>query len=120
MQKHIAGLVMLTEKDTGDNGTSNMGITDQEISFSERELKEIFELFCSSTEHELNQVYDMSSDSYFERINLSEEYELTLPKREFALDAVRAVLYFLNQRGYKLERNGEVKTLEAVKKHFIR
>ena len=97
-----------------------MEISDHEISFSDTELKEIFELFSSCTEHELNQMYDLASDSYFERINLSEEYELTLPKRDFALDAVRAVLYFLNLRGYKLERNGGVKALEGIKSYFIR
>ena len=96
-----------------------MEISYQEISFSDSELKEIFELFSSCTEYELNHIYDMYNDSYFERTNLSEEYELTQPKREFALDAVRAVVYFLNRRGYKLEREGEVITLEGIRSHFI-
>ena len=97
-----------------------MEVSNNEISFSDTELKEIFELFSSCSEYELNQIYDLTSESYFERIDLSEKYELTLPKREFALDAVRSVLYFLNRRGYKLERTGEVKTLEGIKSHFIR
>ena len=97
-----------------------MEISHSEISFSDTELKEIFELFSSCSEYELNQVYDLAGDSYFDRVDLSAEYELTLPKREFALDAVRSVLYFLNRRGYRLERNGEVKTLDGIKSYFIR
>lgn len=97
-----------------------MEISDQGISFSDMELKEIFELFSSCTEHELNQIYDLDRGAYLERVNLSEEYELTLPKRDFALDAVRAVLFFLNRQGYKLERNGKISTLEGIKSHFIR
>jgi hypothetical protein len=97
-----------------------MEISDNEIFISDTELKEIFELFSSCTEFELNQIYDLAGDSYFERINLSEEYQLLESKREFALDAIRSVLYFLNRHGYKLEKSGEVKTLEGIKSHFIR
>jgi hypothetical protein len=42
-------------------GVSLMNISDHEIEFSEDDLKEVFGLFSSPTEHELQQTYDPNS-----------------------------------------------------------
>ena len=90
-----------------------------EIALGESELKEIFALFTSTTKYERRQVYDPTDENYFLKENLSEEYELSEAKREYALDAWRAVLYFLHLRGYKLTRNDEEIDLSFSEDEFI-
>jgi len=92
---------------------------DDTIEFSETDLKEVFSLFTSSTAHELQQVDDPASEHYFERVDLMKEYELSYEKREFAVDALRAVFAFLQRHGYRLEKNGEILSLDGISKEFI-
>lgn len=94
-------------------------ITNDEISFNEDELKELFELFSSCSDYELRRVYDAAGDSYYAHVDLSDEYELTQEKREFAFDAIRAVLYFLSRRGYRLEKDSAVVALDSIRKWFV-
>jgi hypothetical protein len=96
-----------------------MTLTDREIRFSDSDLKELFELFSSCSKYELSRVFDPNDPMYFGRVDLEQEYELTQPKREFALDAARAVLYFLHSRGYKLQRNDETLPLGAIVEYFV-
>ena len=96
-----------------------MTLIDQEIRFSDSDLKELFELFSSCSKHELSRVFDPDDPMYFGRVDLEQEYELTQPKREFAIDAARAVIYFLHRRGYKLQRNDETLSLAAIVEHFV-
>ena len=89
------------------------------FSLSDTDLKEIFELFSSCSKDELTHVYNRSSSAYFELTDLDEEYELTQPKREFAVDAVRGVLAFLSRRGYRLDNGEKVVALDNVADLFI-
>ena len=92
---------------------------DDRIEFSEADFKEVFSLFASSTAHELQQVDDPDSDHYFQRVDLMKEYELSYEKREFAVDALRAVFAFLQRHGYRLEKDGEILSLDGISKEFI-
>jgi hypothetical protein len=96
-----------------------MTISQDDLTFTDTDLKELFELFSSSTKYELARIYEQGSESHFERIELNEEYELIQERREFALDAARAVLYFLCRRGYRLEMNGEIYSLDGITRHFV-
>lgn len=89
------------------------------ITLSESDLKEIFSLFTSATVHEKRQIYDPTSDHYFLKSDLSEEYSLTEEKREYALDAWRAVLFFLHSKGYKLKKINEETDLSFSEDEFI-
>jgi hypothetical protein len=96
-----------------------MRFSGDRIEFSDDDLKEVFALFTSSTAYELGQADDPSSEHYFGRVNLSEEYELCYAKQDFAIDALRSVLAFLHRRGYRVEKDGEVLGLEGVSEYFI-
>ena len=96
-----------------------MKVTDNTIEFSERDFQEVFSLFTSPTRHELNQVDDPTNDHYFDRVDLMEQYELCFEKREFAIDALRAVLEFLHRHGYRLEENGNIVSLDGVPNLFV-
>ncbi len=89
------------------------------IVLSEDDLKEIFALFSSATKFEKLQVYDEQSDHYFHNVRLSEEYSLTEETREFALDAWRAVISFLNSNGYSLSKDGRIVRLSFSDDEFI-
>lgn len=86
---------------------------------SEDDLKEIYSLFTSSTQHERKQVYDEHSDHHFLSVRLGDEYSLTEEKREFALDAWRAVINFLHLKGYSLCRDGQTVSLAFSLEEFI-
>ena len=92
---------------------------DDTIEFSETDFKEVFSLFASSTAHEVNQIDDPASEHYFERVDLMKEYELSYERREFAVDALRSVFAFLNRHGYRLEKDGEIFSLDGISKQFI-
>ncbi|HYX73014.1 MAG TPA: hypothetical protein VE732_09600 [Nitrososphaera sp.] len=97
-----------------------MNISDHEIDFSDDDLKEVFGLFSSPTEHELKQTYDPDSEHYFRRIVPLEEYNLSQDKREFSLDALRGVIAFLHRHGYRIEKDGKIFSLVGILKHFIK
>jgi hypothetical protein len=96
-----------------------MIVSENGIRLSEDDLKEIFALFCSATRFEKLQVYDEQSDHYFHKVQLSEEYSLTEEPREFALDAWRAVISFLNSKGYSLSKDGRIIRLSFSDDEFI-
>lgn len=86
---------------------------------SEDDLKEIFALFTSATKYERDQVYDERCSHYFRNVRLFEEHTITEEKREFALDAWRAVIYFLHSKGYSLCQNGEMTDLSFSEDEFV-
>lgn len=97
-----------------------MGETSAEpLVLSEEDLKELFSLFTSATKHERAQVYDEKSEHHFSGVELFDEYTLTEEKREYALDAWRAVTYFLHSRGYCLCRDGRQIDLSFSEDAFI-
>lgn len=96
-----------------------MEITNDYISLNENDLREIFSLFSSPTEFERTQVYDCNSEHYFANVSLSDEYLLNQEKREFALDAWRAVISFLNSQGYCVCKDGKRVTLSFIENEFI-
>lgn len=96
-----------------------MKATNDRIELSEDDLKEIFSLITSSTLHERNQIYDEGSDHYYLRVEPLVEYSITQDTREFALDAWRAVIYFLHLRGYSLCKAGEQVPLDFSNEGFI-
>ncbi len=96
-----------------------MKATNNRIELSENDLKEIFSLLTSCTLHERNQIYDESSDHYYLDVEPLLEYSLTQEKREFALDAWRAVIYFLHTKGYSLYCAGQQIGLDFSNEEFI-
>ena len=88
------------------------------VLLNDEDLKELFSLFTSPTKYEVEQVYDKESSHYHLNINLEEEYDLTEEKREYALDAWRAVLYFLHRKGFSLVRNKEKIDLSFIENHL--
>lgn len=99
--------------------TSMMTTSNSPIMLSEDDLREIFSLFTSSTKYERDQVHDEKSGHYFLKVELFEEHTLTEEKREFALDAWRAVIYFLHSKGYSLCKDGEKTDLSFSEDEFI-
>jgi hypothetical protein len=76
------------------------------VTLSDEDLRELFALFSSPTDDELRQVLNPSHTNFYKLENLEAEYTLTQERREFALDAWRAVTYFLHRKGFNLYRNG--------------
>lgn len=89
------------------------------MKLNDNDLKEIFALLSSPTHYERNQVYDKNSSQYFAEIVLEEIYELSQEKREYALDAWRAVLFFLYKRGFRLKINDREIELSFIESEFI-
>ena len=96
-----------------------MDVSESGIVLSEDDLKEIFALFTSATKFGKLQVYDEQGDHYFRKVQLSEEYSLTEETREFALDAWRAVISFLNTNGFSLNKEGRIVRLSFSNDEFI-
>jgi hypothetical protein len=96
-----------------------MKATNDRIELNENDLKEIFSLLTSCTIHERNEIYEESSNHYYLKVDLMEENSLTQEKREFALDAWRAVLYFLHSKGYSLCKAGQQVVLDFSNEEFI-
>jgi hypothetical protein len=88
-----------------------MRIAIKPITLTEDDLKEIFSLFTSSTK------YERAQD--FLEVKPLDEYTLTEEKREYALDAWRAVIYFLHSKGYLLAKDGERCDLSFIEDDFI-
>ena len=76
------------------------------VTLSDEDLRELFAFFSSPTDEELHQVLSPSHTNFYKQENLDAEYSLTQERREFALDAWRAVTYFLYRKGFNLCRNG--------------
>ncbi len=89
------------------------------MNVSNDDLKELFELLTSSTKYELEKVFDSSSSDYYKNVNLADEYEVTQPKREYALEAWNAVTYFLHRHGYSLAKDGEILRLDFAEDNFL-
>ncbi len=89
------------------------------ITPNDAELKELFALFSSASLYELRQIYDKNNDLFFMNEILSDEYELTESKREFASDSWRAVIYFLLKNGYQLKKGDEVIDLNFINEEFV-
>jgi hypothetical protein len=83
------------------------------LTLSDDDLRELFALFSSPTDHEVRQVFDSSHSNFYKREELNDEYSLTQEKREFAVDAWRAVTYFLHRKGFKLYKDGREFDLSA-------
>lgn len=96
-----------------------MRVTNDRIELSEDDLKEIFSLLTSCTIHERNQIYDESSEHHYLKVEPLLEYSLTQEKREFALDAWRAIIYFLHLKGYSLCKAGQQVPLNFSSGEFI-
>lgn len=96
-----------------------MKVSNNKIEFDEADLKEVFALFSSPSAYELKQVDDPANEHYLGRVNLTEEYELSYAKQDFAEDALRAVLAFLHRHGYRIEKDGEVFSLGGISEYFI-
>ena len=97
-----------------------MKIDEKDFVLGEEDLKEIFAIFTSATEHEKRQIYDPCSRHYFRKVKLLEELELTAPKREYAIDCWRAVMYFLYSRGFAIVKDGTVVCLSFSEGLFVR
>lgn len=92
---------------------------DDVIHLTEEDLKEIFSLFSSPSKDELQMMYNKDHYLYFKQIDLDDEYELSQARRDFALDAWRAVTYFLSSEGYSLTKGGKVVDLSFAERLFI-
>ncbi|MFH1732190.1 MAG: hypothetical protein ABIF82_11160 [Planctomycetota bacterium] len=88
------------------------------MQLSDNDLRGLFSLFTSVAKEERDQIYDDRTGHHFPRVDLSEEYELTEPKKEYALDAWRAVLYFLYRRGYALYKDDRALGLDWAEDEF--
>ena len=89
------------------------------VALTEDDLKEIFSLFTSCTKYERDQIYDKNSGHYFLEVRPFDEYTLTEENHEYALDAWRAVIYFLYSKGYSLSKNSERIDLSFIEDYFI-
>ena len=89
------------------------------VALTEDDLKEIFSLFTSCTKYEGDQIYDKNSGHYFLEVRPFDEYTLTEENHEYALDAWRAVIYFLYSKGYSLSKNSERIDLSFIEDYFI-
>lgn len=95
-----------------------MQINGDQISLNDADFKELFSLFCSPTSYEVSQIYSKESGFYFEKVELQEEYELSQEKKEFAIDAWRSVLIFLNRRGFSLAKDGKNVDLSFIEEEL--
>jgi hypothetical protein len=77
-----------------------------ELELSDDDLRKIFALFSSPTDEERLRVFDPANRSFYGLEDLEQEYSLTEERREFALDAWRAVTYFLHDKGFALVKEG--------------
>lgn len=91
----------------------------KDIQLSNEALKEIFALFSSPGKYEYEQIYKESKRLYYLKGNLNEEYSLTEEKKEYALDAWRAVILFLYRHGYQLKKGDQVIDLSFIEKELI-
>ncbi|MBI2788611.1 MAG: hypothetical protein HYX59_08020 [Elusimicrobia bacterium] len=96
-----------------------MSLNNGKIVLDDDDLKLIFSLFCSSTKHERAQTANPASVHHFSKVELSGEYSLTQERREFAVDAWRAVLQFLRNKGVVLRIGTHQTDLEFIEESFL-
>jgi hypothetical protein len=96
-----------------------MSASSKLIGLTEDDLKEIFSLFTSSSKYERDQIYDRNSSHHFLKVESQDEYTLTEEKREYALDAWRAVIYFLHSKGFSLCKDTERSELSFIENNFV-
>ncbi|MDQ3821503.1 MAG: hypothetical protein M3362_28015 [Acidobacteriota bacterium] len=84
-----------------------MNSSTRTVELTDSDMKEIFSLFTSPSAYEVGQIYDPQSEHYFMNVDLKEEYSLTEPTLEYAIDAVRAVIQFIRSKGYSVCKDGE-------------
>jgi len=94
-------------------------IEGDKLILDEEDLKEIFSLFTSPSNFEKRQVYQRDSGYYYLDVDLSEEYELSEEKREYAIDTWRAVISFLHSKGIALWHSGKVIDCSFIEDEFI-
>jgi len=76
------------------------------LELNEDVLKQVFALSSSSTDYEASLAYDSKSNDYWKNENLEDMHKSAQPKREFALDALRGVLGWLDRNGYEIYQDG--------------
>jgi hypothetical protein len=97
----------------------DMKVEKGRIILNDEDLKELFSLFSSPSKYEKEQIYTENNRHYFRNLELLEEGQLFLPNREVAIDAWRAVLFFLHSKGYDLIKDGKVLDLSFSEEEFI-
>jgi hypothetical protein len=96
-----------------------MKMENGKMKLTEKEYKELFELFSSPTKYERKQIYDKDNEHFYEKIDINKEYELTESKKDYAIDIWRAVIYFLHNKGYKLEKDNKIINLSFIEDEFM-
>jgi hypothetical protein len=88
-----------------DQRTASFGsLPDQ----TDDDLRWTYALWWISSEDEFRMITNKDSRHYYEDVDLDDEYEVTLPIRDIAQDALRATLQLLGDRGYSLWKSGHV------------
>lgn len=82
-------------------------------------LKEVFALLTSSTNYEVELAYDAKNPDYWKNEDLTEDFDVTQPKREFALDALRGVLNWLHRHQFQLMQDGKEVDMKKVLDQLI-
>lgn len=96
-----------------------MKIEEDKLTLDEDDLKAIFSLFTSPSNYEKGQIYQWDSGHYYLDVDLSEEYQLSEEKREYARDAWRAVISFLHSKGFALWDSGKVIDCSFIEHEFM-
>ena len=91
---------------------------DSVLNITDNDLKEIFSIFCSCTKHELKQIYNSKDHLYYLHLNLSDDYNLNEKKREYALDSIRSIFYWLHKNGYCISKDGKIDNLNWIEEYF--
>ncbi|PIR16271.1 MAG: hypothetical protein COV48_09985 [Elusimicrobia bacterium CG11_big_fil_rev_8_21_14_0_20_64_6] len=97
-----------------------MKIVKKEIALDDDDLKNIFALFCSPTKQERAQAHEPTSVHHYSKVDLSGEYSLTQERREYSLDAWRAVLEFLRTKGVRLRIGEQELDLAFIEEAFLK
>lgn len=84
------------------------------LELNEDLLKEVFTLLSCSTDYEAGLAYDEKSNDYWQNENLEQDHKVSQTKREFALDALRGVLNWMQHHHYTLVQEGEPVDISEV------
>jgi len=80
----------------------------EEINLSDDDLRELFALFKSPSEEEVRRIYSPEDRLFFRNEDIAKEYSLMQERGDYAMDAWRAVIYFLHRHGYSVTKDGQV------------